>query len=36
MKKIEEYMRLPYRMELIPDPDEGGYHDSAFIDLCII
>ena len=25
MKKIEEYMLLPYRMELIPDPDEGGY-----------
>ena len=25
MKKIDEYMRLPYRMELIPDPDEGGY-----------
>ena len=25
MKKLDEYMRLPYRMELIPDPDEGGY-----------
>ena len=25
MKTIEEYMKLPYRMELIPDPDEGGY-----------
>ena len=25
MKKIEEYMKLPYRMELIPDMDEGGY-----------
>lgn len=23
--KIEEYMRLPYRMELIPDQDEGGF-----------
>ena len=25
MKSIEEYMALPYRMELIPDRDEGGY-----------
>ena len=25
VKKIEEYMKLPYRMELIPDMDEGGY-----------
>ena len=25
MKTIEEYMRLPYRMELIPDTAEGGY-----------
>lgn len=25
MKNIEYYMRLPYRMELIPDPDEGGF-----------
>ncbi len=25
MKTIEEYMKLPYRIELIPDPDEGGY-----------
>ena len=25
MKTIDEYMALPYRMELIPDPDEGGY-----------
>lgn len=25
MKTIDEYMRLPYRMELYPDPDEGGY-----------
>lgn len=25
MKTIEEYMRLKYRMELIPDADEGGY-----------
>ena len=22
---IEEYMKLPYRMELTPDTDEGGY-----------
>ena len=25
MKTIEEYMRLPYRMEVIPDIVEGGY-----------
>ena len=25
MKTIEEYMALPYPMELIPDPDEGGF-----------
>lgn len=25
MRTIDEYMRLPYRMELIPDPNEGGY-----------
>ena len=25
MKTIEEYMRLRYRMELIPDTDEGGF-----------
>ena len=25
MKKLEEYMKLPYPMELTPDPDEGGY-----------
>lgn len=25
MKTIEEYMKLPYRIELIPDPDEGGF-----------
>ena len=24
MKTIEEYMRLPYRMELVPDSEEGG------------
>ena len=24
-KKIDNYMSLPYRMELIPDPVEGGY-----------
>lgn len=22
---VEEYMALPYRIELIPDPDDGGY-----------
>ena len=25
MKTIEEYLRLPYRLELIPDIDEGGF-----------
>lgn len=25
MKTIEEYMLLPYKMELIPDSAEGGY-----------
>lgn len=25
MKTIEEYLKLPYRMEIIQDPDEGGY-----------
>lgn len=25
MKKIEYYMNLLYKLEIIPDPDEGGY-----------
>ena len=25
MKTIEDYMALPYRIEIIPDVDEGGY-----------
>ena len=25
MKTIEEYMPLPYRLEIIPDAEEGGY-----------
>ena len=25
MKTIEYYMNLPYRLELIPDTDEGGF-----------
>ena len=25
MKTIEEYMAMPYRMEIIPDVEEGGY-----------
>ena len=25
MKTIEEYMLLPYRMEIVPDTDEGGF-----------
>lgn len=25
MRTIEEYMALPYRMEIVPDVDEGGF-----------
>ena len=25
MKTIDEYMKLPYRLEILPDADEGGY-----------
>ncbi len=25
MEKIEDYMRLPYKIELVPDIEEGGY-----------
>lgn len=25
MKTLEAYMKLPYRMEIVPDTDEGGY-----------
>ena len=25
MRTIDEYMRLPYRMEIVPDTLEGGY-----------
>ena len=25
MKKFDEYMRLPYKMEILPDTDEGGF-----------
>ena len=25
MKTVEYYMNLPYKMEIVPDPDEGGY-----------
>ena len=25
MKDIDYYMRRPYRLEIVPDPDEGGY-----------
>ena len=25
MKTIEYYMSLPYRLEIIPDKEEGGY-----------
>ncbi|MBQ9058828.1 MAG: type II toxin-antitoxin system HicB family antitoxin [Atopobiaceae bacterium] len=25
MKGIDYYMNLPYRLEILPDPDEGGF-----------
>ena len=25
MKDLKYYLSLPYRLEIIPDPDEGGY-----------
>ena len=25
MRTIEYYMNLPYRLEILPDPDEGGF-----------
>lgn len=25
MKTLDDYMKLPYRMELVPDPHEGGF-----------
>ena len=25
MKPIQYYMSLPYRLEILPDPEEGGY-----------
>ena len=25
MKTVDEYLEMPHRMELIPDPQEGGY-----------
>ena len=25
MKTIEDYMRLPYRLEIVPDTEEGGF-----------
>lgn len=25
MRKIEEYLAMPYRLEITPDPDEGGF-----------
>lgn len=32
MKTLEEYMSLPYKMEIIPDDSEGGYA-ACFPDL---
>ena len=25
MRTVNEYMKLPYRMEIVPDTDEGGF-----------
>ena len=25
MKSIDRYMKLPYKLEIVPDTDEGGY-----------
>ena len=25
MRTLDEYMKLPYRMEIVPDPYEGGF-----------
>ena len=25
MKTIDEYLKLPYKMEIVPDKDEGGF-----------
>ena len=25
MKTLKEYMKLPYKLEILPDTDEGGY-----------
>ncbi len=32
MKTIDEYLKLPYKMELFPDTEEGGYV-ASFPDL---
>lgn len=32
MRTIDEYMKLPYRMEIVEDKDEGGYV-VTFLDL---
>ena len=25
MKKVNDYLKLPYRLVIVPDPDEGGF-----------
>jgi predicted RNase H-like HicB family nuclease len=25
MRTVDEYMKLPYKMEIVPDTEEGGY-----------
>ena len=32
MRTVDEYMKLPYKMEITPDADEGGYV-ASFPDL---
>ncbi len=31
MNTIEYYLQCPYRLEIIPDVDEGGYVDCLYL-----
>jgi len=33
MKTLEEYMKLPYKLEIVPDRAEGGYA-ASYPELC--
>ena len=35
MKTLDAYMKLPYKMEIVPDTEEGGYVVSCFYIDCI-